>query len=300
MNEIIDKLIIRVLLLIFICVIIVLYKYSHFLLYPSSKGQFLKRFYPSKNPAETIHLFGRILGLGLLFSQFQIYLMDGFFYAFFDFFITAVITYSLYLVALYIMESIALYNFEYEDEILKKKNIAYALISMAHALGIAFLLQVSINVSTESGRHVIILIIFLWLFTVVIIGFASKTFKLVSKLNFNQLLVQKNLAIGISYFGFFLGWVIIIGSSINIPINDIKNYGIQVILRILLSLIIFPLFRAALIYIFKIEQDVDEFKTEGELGVPTVSVGYGIYEGIILLTTAYLTTVITGNIHFSF
>ncbi|RLA64116.1 MAG: hypothetical protein DRQ88_07750 [Epsilonproteobacteria bacterium] len=300
MNEIIDKLIIRIFLLVFICVIIVLYKYSHFLLYPSSKGQFLKRFYPSKNPAETVHLFGRILGLGLLFSQFQIYLMDGFFYAFFDFFITAVITYTLYLVALYIMESIALYNFEYNDEISKKKNMAYALVTMAHALGVAHLLQVSINVSTESGRHVIILIIFLWLFTVVIIGFASKTFKIISKLHFNQLLVQKNLAIGFSYLGFFLGWTIIVASAINLPIGDIKNYGIQVILKILLSLIIFPLFRWALIYIFKIEQDPEEVQAEGAMGIRTISTGYGIYEGIIQLTSAYLTTVITGNIHFSF
>jgi len=300
MNEIIDTLIIRIFLLIFICVIILLYKYSHFLLYPSSKGQFLKRFYPSKNAAETVYLFGRILGLGLLFSQFQIYLTDGFFYAFFDFFITAVITFSLYLVALYIMESIALYNFEYADEISKKKNMSYALISAAHALGLAKLLQVSVNVSTESGRHVIILIIFLWLFTVVIIGFAIKTFKLISKLNFNQLVVQKNLAIGLSYLGFFLGWVIIISSAINQPIGDIKNYGIQVILKILLSLIIFPLFHAALVYIFKIEPDLEEAQIEGAMGVPTVSTGYGIYEGCMHLTTAYLTTVITGNIHFPF
>lgn len=300
MNEIIDKLIIRVFLLVFICIIIVLYKYSHFLLYPSSKTQFLKRFNPSKNSAETVHLFGRILGLGILFSQFQIYLMDGFFYAFFDFFITAVITYSLYLIALYIMESIALYNFDYTDEISKKKNISYALITAAHALGLAYLLQVSLNVSTESGRHVAILIIFLWLFTVVIIGFASKTFKLVSKLNFNQLLVQKNLAIGFSYFGFFLGWVIIIASAINLPINDIKNYGIHVILKILLSLIIFPLFRFALVYIFKIDQNPEDAQTEGAMGIRTISSGYGIYEGCIHLTAAYLTTVITGNIHFSF
>ena len=43
MNEIFDKLIIRILFTIFICIALVIYKYAHLIFYPSQKKQLLKK-----------------------------------------------------------------------------------------------------------------------------------------------------------------------------------------------------------------------------------------------------------------
>jgi uncharacterized membrane protein YjfL (UPF0719 family) len=220
-------------------------------------------------------------------------LFEGFFYALFDFFVTATITYVLYLLAIYVIESIVLYDFDYNDEISKKKNIAYAIISFAHSLGLAFLIQTSVKVSTDATRHVIVFIVFLWLIMAVMLGFATKTYRLVSKLKFSPLLSEKNLAVGFSYMGFFWGWVIIMANALNLPMNDLKSYWVGVILKILLGLIILPIFKEALKFIFHIQGELEE----GDRGV---SYGYGIYEGALFITSAFLTTVITGNISLPF
>ena len=50
---------------------------------------------------------------------------QGIFFAFLGFLVQSIATYSLFLVSIYILESISLYNFEYQDEILKRKNLSY-------------------------------------------------------------------------------------------------------------------------------------------------------------------------------
>jgi hypothetical protein len=126
---------------------------------------------------------------------------EGFLYALLDFFLEAVIGFIVYLASIYILESIVLFNFEYQDEVLKRKNYAYAIISLTHSLGLAYVLKIVLAVS----NHSVIMLIFLWLFSIVLIGFATKSYSIISKLPFNRLLVQKNLGLAFSYLGFLLG-----------------------------------------------------------------------------------------------
>ena len=89
MNELFDKLIIRIIFTCFICAIIYFYKIAHSKLHPHTKSQLNTKFYPSKNAASTIHLFSRIIGIGIIFSEFYFYLSDNILITLLDFFIQA-------------------------------------------------------------------------------------------------------------------------------------------------------------------------------------------------------------------
>ncbi len=294
MNELYDKLIIRIIFALLVCFIIYIYKQAHLFLYPSIKHQILKKFSPSKNSTDTIHLFGRIIGIGIIYSNIVINVSDGMYFALGQLFLESIMVIMLYLASLYILESIVLYNFEYADEILRRKNYAYAIICFSHSISLAYILKTVIKVSNSS----LIMTLFLWLFAIVLIGFCSKTFQIISKLSFNRLLVQKNIAVAISYMGFILGLCIIISSSLDHSLQDIKWYTIQVILKILLSIIIIPIVRKGLILAFSIQDDLQVKKDDPEDKTLSVELGYGIYEGSILFTSCFLTTVITGNIYY--
>lgn len=294
MNELFDKLILRFFLAFFVCLLLLVYKYAHGVLYPSSNQQLFKSFYPSKNNADTIHLFARILGVGILFSEFHFYLSEGLGNALFYFSLQAVLTFAFYLLSLNIIESIVLYNFEYSDEILKRKNTAYAIICFSQAIAVAFVMKTVLSISENS----LVLLFFLTLFSIVLTGFATKTFNLISKLPFNKLLVNKNMAISFSYMGFLWGWTLLICSSLDHEITSINWYAVQVVLKILLSLLIFPLFKLCLTAIFHIKEDSRVAQLDLSKDNQSVDIGYGIYEGIIFFTSCYLTTVITGQIVF--
>ncbi|MCR9205171.1 MAG: hypothetical protein NXH75_11365 [Halobacteriovoraceae bacterium] len=295
MNELFDKLILRVVFTIFICLTLVLYRFAHTLLYPSNKGNLLQRFYPSKNSAESLHFFARLIGVGIVFSEFNFSLNQGFGYAVLDFFIRAFAGFLVYLVSLYTIESIVLYNFDYHDEVVKRKNLAFSLIGMAHAIGISFILKVILGTAGSS----LVVLVFLWLFALVLVGFATKTFPIMSKLSFNRLLIQKNMALSVSYFGFFIGWSLIIASALNSQLTQIKWYAIQVVLKILLSLIVLPIFIKGIKIIFNLSDDLNLLVKDENLQDNTnVELGYGVYEGAIFFTSCFLTIVITGKINF--
>ncbi len=294
MNELFDKLILRIVLSIFVCLTLIIYKYAHHILYPSARKQIFKRIFPSKNSADTIHLFARIIGIGIIYQQFNFRISEGLILTISDFLIQSIIGIVFYLISIYILESIVLYNFDYKDEIPKRKNMAYALISFSQSISLAYLIKTIQQVS----EHNIVIFILLWLYAVVLIGFSTKSFKILSKLSLNKNLVQKNLAVSFSYMGFIFGWTVLIASSFHHQMVDIKWFSIQIILKILLSLIILPIFIKGIKVIFKLQNDLEN--ENGALVKDGVEAepGYGIYEGATFFTSCFLTTVITGNIYF--
>lgn len=294
MNELFDKLLLRMFFTIFICLMIYGYKYAHMFLYPTSRQQIFKNFYPSKNPADTLHLFARILGIGLIFSQYHFYTADGLLFALLDFFIQGTFVSVLFLASLYIIESIVLYNFEYHDEIIKRRNMAYATISFGMTLSVAYILKTILQIAEES----VIILFFLWLFAVVLIGFSTKTYTLISKLQFSRLVIQKNMGVALSYTGFIWGWTLIICSSLDHELRDILSFAVHLLLNIMLSMIIFPLFYKGLLLIFKIQEDYDPNSFENKKESGDNEIGYGMFNGTITLTSCFLTTIITGQIDF--
>lgn len=294
MAEIFDRLVIRILLAAFVCLMIYLYRYAHVLFYPSVKRQVLKKINPAENPADSLHLFARVIGIALIFSSITFNETSGFFLSIFHFSVWGSIAIILYLLSLFIVESIVFYNFDYTDEILKRKNMSYAVISFFHAIVIAYLTR---TVMIEAENSLIILLV-LWLYMLVIVGFSVKYYTLISKLTFNRLLIQKNLSLCFSYGGFSLGAGFVIASCFDQDHYDITVYCIQVLLKTILSLIIFPIFKKGLVYIFPIKMGGDERSHEGQIDTDRQSMGYGFYEGAVFIAGAILTTMIVNRIQF--
>jgi uncharacterized membrane protein YjfL (UPF0719 family) len=293
MAEIFDRLVIRLLLAAFVCLMIYVYRYAHVIFYPSVKRQVLKKINPAENPADTLHLFARIVGIAMIFSSITFNETSGFFLSIFHFAVWGTIAIVLYLLSLYIVESIVFYNFDYTDEILKRKNMSYAIISFCHALVIAFLTR---TVMIEAENSLIILLV-LWLYMLVIVGFSVKYYTFISKLSFNRLLIQKNLSLCFSYGGFSLGAGFIIASCFDQEHYDITVYCIQVLLKTILSLIIFPIFKKGLVRIFPIKLGEDR-DLEGQIDNDMQSIGYGFFEGCVFISAAILTTMIVNRIQF--
>ena len=293
MAEIFDRLVIRLLLAGFVCLMIYLYRYAHVIFYPTVKRQVLKKINPAENSADTLHLFSRLVGIAIIFSSITFNESSGFFLSLFHFAVWGTIAIALYLLSLYIIESIVFYNFDYTDEILKRKNMSYAFISFCHAIVIAYLTR---TVMIEAENSLVILLV-LWLYMLVIAGFSVKYYTFISKLSFNRLMMQKNLSLCLSYGGFTLGAGFIIASCFDQDHYDITVYCIQVLLKTVLSLIIFPIFKKSLVKIFPIKLTAER-SFEGQVDAEMQSLGYGIYEGCIFISGAILTTMIVNRIQF--
>jgi uncharacterized membrane protein YjfL (UPF0719 family) len=294
MAEIFDRLIIRILLAGFVCLMLYLYRYAHVVFYPSVRRQALRRIEPVENPADALHFFSRLIGISMIFSSITFNETSGFFLSIFHFAVWGSIAIILYLLSLYIIESIVFYNFDYTDEILKRKNMSYAFISFCHALVIAYLTR---TVMLEAENSIIILLV-LWLYMLVIVGFSVKYYTFISKLSFNRLLIQKNLSLCFSYGGFSLGAGFLIASCFDQEHYDITVYCIQVLLKTVLALIIFPLFKKALVKIFPVKLGTEERGHESEIDTERQGLGYGFYEGCLFIAGAILTTMIVNRIQF--
>jgi uncharacterized membrane protein YjfL (UPF0719 family) len=288
MNEIFDKLLIRILFTCFICIALFLYKYAHTIFYPSKKKQILKKIYPSENPVDTLHIFSRLIGVSIIFSTLEFNEYIGVFISSFHFFVWGIIGFALYLLSIWVMESIIFYNFEYKDEVLKKKNMAYGIVSFTISICLAFIIR---TIFKESETSLVILFI-LWLFALVIFGFSTKLYKYASKLTFNSLMIQKNIGMSLSYSGFIMGNTVLLCAAFSHEHHDITSYCIQVILKALLGILILPIFRAGISYIFRISTYVSTEDTDVNL------IGQGVYEGALFLTCAFLASIIIGQIHF--
>ncbi len=289
MNELFDQLTLRFIFTLVVLASLFLYKHTHRILYPSFRTRVFQRFFPGRNHTDNFHLLSRIIGIGIIFSEFHFNMGHGFFLAIFDFIVRSMSAFVLYLGSLYIIESIVLYNFEYKDEIIRAKNLPYALVCFTHAVGIALNIKQILKVASES----LVVFFFLWLLAMVLLGLVSKAYRLVSKLNFNGLLLQKNMTVSISYAGFFLGSSLIVMSGLDGPLNEIREYTVQIVLKFLLSLIILPVIMYGLKFLFKLEH-----KGGNTQDLANVDIGYGLQEGTSFLTSCLLTTVLTGQIHF--
>lgn len=290
MNETFDKLLIRIIFTFFICLALLLYKYAHVIFYPSHKKQVLKKIYPSENYIDTLHIFARLIGVSIIFSTLEFNEYIGISISLLHFIIWSIIGFALYLISIYLTESIIFYNFDYKDEVLKKRNASYGVVSFINSICLAILLK---TVFKESENSLPILII-LWLFTIVVYGFATRLYKYTSPLSFNSLMIQKNLGLGFSYVGYLLGITIILVSSFSHEHHDISSYLIQIMLKILLAIIVLPIFIKGIKYIFKIDDETRELPQKQEF----LHLGTGIYIGSSFLTSSFLTSIIIGQIHF--
>ncbi|MCB9092818.1 MAG: hypothetical protein H6621_04155 [Halobacteriovoraceae bacterium] len=293
MEEILDRFFLRILFAIFTFVLLFIYKYFHYFLYPNGKKQLKKIFNPIANPPDTLHFLSRLLGIAFIFSTLEFNFYYSLWVGIFHIFTMGIITICLYLISVYLAESIILYKFDYVDEILKRENYSYSIISFTINICIALLIR---QILSESENSLVILSM-LWLYSIVIFGFSTKLFEFYSHYSFNKQLIQQNLGLSFSYSGYILGNTILISMAFDQDHYDIKSYSLRVILKLLLSAIILPLFVMILYKIFAIKRDKKSFYKLLDSD-PKASIGIGLLEGTVYIGSALLTSMITHKINF--
>jgi len=295
LNEIFDKLLIKILITSFILFIIFSYRYIQKIILNRSRSFALKSIYPQKNTSHAIHVASRILGFAIILSDFSFFLSDGLFMALFDFFLYSITLIILYGLSLYVFESIALYNFSFEDEIYKRKNISFSTITFGLSISSAFILKKIFFIAQGS----IINLFFLWLFTTVLFGFALKTYNIILSKNLNQIILQKNNYDSISHVGFSWSWTLLITSALDIEINSYTRFMTFSIIQIILSIIIFPIFHNGINKIFFIRKPMTVKKSvQSTTYITEPDDKSGINDALLFLATAYLTSLITSQVHF--
>ena len=291
-NELFDKLIIRIIFIFIIFLIIFVYKHIYQFIYPLPSTIEKNGFKPSQNPALTIHLFSRILGIAIILSAFHFNLSHGILTSISHLLIHSIMAIILYVLSLFIIESIVLYNFEFQEEVIQKKNLSYSAISFAHSISTALIISRAFEIAQTS----FIFLIFLWLFSIVLLGISSKIFPFISHLSLNRHVIQENLPSSFIYLGFHLGSTYIIISSLQTKIISMQWYIIEIVISLLLSLILLPILKAGLEVIFKLKADY-----KGDLEQDTAlepNIGFGIYNAILVFVSCYLTTIIITHIDF--
>ena len=129
----------------------------------------------------------------------------------------------------------------------------------------------------------------------VLLGGAVRSYPQLSKLSFNKLLIQKDLSLAFSYSGFILGITVIMIASFSMNILSWQEYTVQVSLNIIKACLVFPIFRFAIRYVFRIKDPTLNMK---EVNTQLLNMGYGIYEGVNFFTACFLTSVIIKRLEF--
>lgn len=289
MNEIFDKLLIRVILCLLIFGILFSYRYVHFLIFKRIRRFTLRSIYPEKNLAHGIFIASRLVGFVIIVNAQQIDLSNGLFFAISSLLINSLISLLLFLVSTYVYESIVLYNFTTEDEVIRRQNLSFSVVNGGLSICAALILTTINKVAGES----LINLLFLWLFSLVIFGGSTKLFNLIFKINLSRSIVQHHLPTSFHYIGFLSSWVIVITTVIDHPILNYQRYILKTLIDLVLNVIIFPLFFIGVNYVFYIKK----LQNIKEREVKEIS-SFGTFEGILLFISALLTVMITSNIKF--
>jgi uncharacterized membrane protein YjfL (UPF0719 family) len=298
MNEIFDKLILRIIFSFFICFIILCYKYIHQLIYPASAGLNLKKLNPVENPAESIYFFGRLLGIAMIFTELNLTSSNHLALNLFHFALWGVSTIVIYIISLYITENVLLTQFNYLDEIIKRKNLSYAVICFVNSIAVAKIIH---RITAESEFSLIIFTIF-WLLALVSYSAATKLYSFVSKFELKRCIINKNIGTSFSFAGLLLAITSIIDISFKQVHHNLQQYSIHTILSMVLSLIIFPIFFHGLHFIFKSNNQAAASGNgaiiDGENTLNRINLGQGFLEGCLIFGAGLLTSVIIGQIEF--
>lgn len=289
MNMLIDQLSIRLVFALFICLLLFIYKHIHNFCYPSVRKQLFNKIIPTVNSADSLHLFSRIIAIGIIFSGFEFHKGTGLYFMLVDFFVIGLINFVLFLLSLYIMESIVLYNFEYHEEVIKQKNMCYSTIVFIIAISVSMIMR-SVNIYSN-GK--IIALFALWLLAMVLLGGATKIFKFISKVDFNESLRKKSMALALSYGGFLLGCAVVIMTTLGQEYTNVASFSVRVFLRVVLAIIIFPIFRIGLQKVFSL----NGISQGSESNVNDL--GYGIYDGTCFFTSCFFTSLAIGPMYFT-
>lgn len=291
MEEIFDNLLTKIFFSIMFIGILYLYRYAHLILYPQAKKQVLNLFNPFENISDSIHYFSRIVGISIVFSSINIQVSENLTLSIVNFAFWTIVNIIFYLLSLYILELIVLHAFQYQQEILKRKNISYAIVSAVIAICLSFLIKNTTQIADNSIPFMIIVT----LYTIVIFGLFLKQYHLVSRFSFSKSIIGQDLGVVISHAGFCIAATIIVHYCFKFSSDNLENFITTSLTYFLLCGILLPFFYYFLqrVFLSKLHMAISIF--DEKLGIQH---NLGITECMLYLSSTLLTIIIVFNINF--
>ena len=285
MEEIFDQLLTKIMFSFLLLIMLIGYRFLHLLLYPHAKKQVLSLYNPFENLSDSIHYFARIVGISIVFTSFEVHLFDNLLMGVFHFVFWVLVDIVFYLLALYILELVVLHAFQYQQEILKRKNLCYAIINASISICLALLVRNIVKIADYSIPFMIIL----WLFVVVVFGLLVKQYHLISRFSFSKSVFAQDYGVAISYVGFLTANTIIIYYSFSQTQKSVGNFITSTLTHLLLCGILLPIFFYGVQKIFLATQ-----KMTLPLYIQDKELQYnlGLTEAMLFLSSALLTIIV--------
>lgn len=291
MEEIFDNLLTKIIFSITFIGVLILYRYAHLFLYPQAKKQVKNLFNPFENTADSIHYFSRIVGICIVFSSITIHLSENLTLAIINFIFWSIVNITFYLLSLYVLELIVLHAFQYQQEIMKRKNLCYATVSAVMSICLSFLVRNAAQIADNSIPFMIIIA----LYTLVIFGLFLKQYHLVSRFSFSKSIIGQDIGAVISHTGFTISTTLIIHYCFLYASDNIENFINISLTYFLLCGILLPLFYYGIqkVFLSKYHMALTVFE-EGQ----GVQHNLGITECMLFLSSTLLTIIIIFNTNF--
>lgn len=292
MKHILDSLLIKSLFFLIIMSFIFIFRKVHIILAAREIRNNHKKIFPNRNHIDTIHFFSRLLAIGILISSFSINIYQDLMSNLLHFISWTSISMVVYFISLYFVEGIILYPFEYLEEVHNRKNYTYVIISACLSTCLAFLIktvffQVGFLLFFTVVTYTLILVIFTLLL---------KFYSAVSHFNLKNSISKKDLGASFSFSGYTIGVTIICLFSLKNPIGPNNHQLLQVVSQVLLGIILFPLFKKVIIYIFKIQEKHTISEAAGS-GERISKLGYGVFEGSVFCLASVFTSILMPSIN---
>jgi hypothetical protein len=285
MEEIFDQLLTKIMFSVLLIIMLIAYRFLHLLLYPHAKKQVMNLYSPFENLPDTIHYYARIIGICIVFTSFEVHLFDNLYMGVFHLVFWILVDIVFYLLALYILELVILHAFQYQQEILKRRNLCYAIINATIALCLAVLIRNIVTIADYSIPFMIIL----WLFMVVVFGLLAKQYHLVSRFSFSKSVFSQDVGVVFSYVGFLISTTLIVYYSFSQTQKSVGNFIISTLTHLLLCGILLPLFFYGIQKVFLMTQKmtIPIYQQEKNL-----QYGVGLTEAMLYLSAALLTVIV--------
>lgn len=285
MEEIFDQLLTKIMFSTLLLIMLIAYRFLHLLLYPHAKKQVMSLYNPFENLSDSIHYFARIIGICIVFTSFEVHLFENIIMGIFHFIFWVLVDIIFYLLALYILELIILHAFQYQQEILKRKNLSFSIVNAAIALCLAVLFRNIVSIADYSIPFMIIL----WLFLMVVFGLLAKQYHLVSRFSFSKSILSQDYGVVISYVGFLFSTTLIIYYSFSQNQKSVGNFIISTLTHLLLCGILLPIFFYGVQKVFLSTQKMvipifDKDKNS--------QLSLGLTEAMLFIAAALLTVVV--------
>jgi len=291
MEENLDKIFIKIIMGLIVIGMVVSYRVAHELIYFSGKKNFFKIFNSHVNPAESIHYYARILSSSILIYPLILTFQDDFFSLFIHITTWSILAFGLFISSVYFVENTILNHFDYKNEILKKENYAYALISATLSLCFAL----SINFVIKNADFSIPIVIILWFLSLIFLGISSKIYTALTSFQFMKDILAKNLGAAISFAGFMSGASLILFMCLNQEYIEFTEYFIQMASDLTLCLFFAPLFYLFLKRVYLRNTNFTQMHyVRG--GTFQLYLATGLTEATLFLTSSILTILTVFNL----